>query len=314
VLARVTRSGVTESVHDGAVAVVDDSGRLLASHGDIDQTFFARSSVKPFQATVALECGAELPPEWLAVACSSHTGAPIHIAIVREMLSSAGLSERHLGTPPGWPLGSHRDRLLRASHRSPESVFHNCSGKHAGFLRACQASSWDLESYLDPAHPLQERMHGVLADVTGQTGFETGLDGCGAPTFTVSARSLAGAFARLGNDRRFHRVLEAMHRFPRLASGMGKPDAEFAIHTDGVSKRGAEGCLGLTIRGRGAIAIKVADGDSRALGPVVTDVLTQLDWVTPSVSDSLKAATRVPMSGGGREVGTVESVIRLTRS
>jgi L-asparaginase II len=305
---------VTESVHDGSVAVVDAAGGLLAWHGDIDRMFFARSSIKPFQGTVALECGADLPPEWLAVACASHTGAPVHIAIIREMLRSAGLSERHLGTPPGWPLGSHRDRLLRASHRSPESVFNNCSGKHAGFLRACQASTWDLESYLDPGHPLQERVRALLSDVTGQTEFEVGVDGCGAPTFTVSARSLAGAFARLGNDERFRCVFEAMHRFPRLASGMGKPDAEFAIHTNGVSKRGAEGCLGLTIKGRGAIAIKVADGDSRAIGPVVADVLSQLDWVTPSVTDSLEAATRVPMSGGGREVGTVESAIRLTRA
>ena len=313
-LARVTRSGVTESVHDGAVAVVDAAGELLARHGDIDRPFFARSTIKPFQGTVALECGAELPPEWLAVACASHTGAPVHIAIIREMLRSAGLSERHLATPPGWPVGSHRDRLLRASHRSPESVFHNCSGKHAGFLRACQASTWDLEGYLEPSHPLQERVRAVLSDVTGQTGFEIGVDGCGAPTFTVSARSLAGAFARLGNDERFSRVFEAMHRFPRLSSGMGKPDAELAIHTGGVSKRGAEGCLGLTIKGRGAIAIKVADGESRAIGPVVADVLDQLEWVTPSMSDSVRFATRVPMSGGGREVGTVESVIRLTRS
>ncbi len=151
----------------------------------------------------------------------------------------------------------------------------------------------------------------TLEDVTGWAGLEVGVDGCGAPTFTVSTRSLANAFVHLGNDERFNRVFDAMHRFPRLSSGMGRPDAEFAIHTNGVSKRGAEGNLGLSIRGRGAIAIKVADGDSRAIGPVVTAVLTQLDWLTPTMSNALFAATRVPMSGGGREVGTVESVVRL---
>ncbi len=305
---------MTESVHQGAVAVVDQTGALLASHGDIDWPYFARSSIKPFQGTVSLEHGAELPPEWLALACASHTGAPIHIAIVREMLTSAGLSETDLQTPPDWPDGSHRDRLLRASHRRPEAVYHNCSGKHAGFLMACVASGWDLATYAEPGHPLQQRIRAVLEDVTGQSQLDVGIDGCGAPTYTVSTRALATAFARLGNDERFDRVFDAMHRFPRLASGMGKPDAEFAIHTNGVSKRGAEGNLGLSIRGRGAIAIKITDGDSRAIGPVVTDVLTQLGWVTPSMADSLAAATRVPMSGGGREVGTVESVVRLTRT
>lgn len=298
-------------MHDGAVAVVDPTGRLIASYGDIDWPFFARSSIKPFQSTVALEYGAELPPEWLALASASHTGAPVHISTVRAMLGSAGLTEEHLRTPPDWPAGDNRDRLIRASHRRPEAVFHNCSGKHAAFLMASAAAGWDLATYTEPSHPLQQRVQATLEDVTGQVALDVGVDGCGAPTFTVSTRSLAAAFARLGNDERFGRVFDAMHRFPRLASGMGKPDAEFAIHTHGVSKRGAEGNLGLSIRGRGAIAIKITDGESRAIGPVVTDVLTQLGWVTPAMARALAAATRMPMSGGGREVGTVESSVPL---
>lgn len=311
-LARVTRSGVTESVHDGAVAVLDTTGRLIASYGDIDRTFLARSSIKPFQATVSLEHGADLPPEWLALGCASHTGSPIHLAIVRAMLMSVGLSEDHLRTPPDWPEQPHRDRLIRASHQRPERLFHNCSGKHAAFLMACAASGWEPTTYPDPSHPLQQHVRAIMEEVTGQSEMHVGIDGCGAPTFTVSTRSLARAFVHLGNADRFSRVFEAMHRFPRLSSGMGKPDAEFAIHTNGVSKRGAEGNLGLSIRGRGAIAIKIADGESRAIGPVVTDALGQLGWLTPSMAAALAAATRVPMSGGAREVGTVESVLNLT--
>ena len=202
-LARVTRSGVTESVHDGAIAVVDVSGGLVASYGDVDWPYFARSSIKPFQATVSLEHGAELPPEWLALACASHTGAPIHISTVRSMLGSSGLSERDLRTPPDWPEGSYRDRLLLASHGLAERVFHNCSGKHAAFLMACVASDWDLAGYPEPSHPLQREVRAIMEEVTGQSRLGVGIDGCGAPTFTVSTRSLATAFARLGNDLRF---------------------------------------------------------------------------------------------------------------
>ncbi len=310
-LARVTRSGVTESVHDGAVAVMDTDGRLLASYGDIDALFFARSSVKPFQATVSAECGADLPPEWLALACASHTGAPIHVATVRDMLRTSGLSERDLGTPADWPSGRNRDRLLRASQIWPLPVYHNCSGKHAAFLRACRAQGWDTAGYTEPDHPLQQRFRSLLSEVTGQADFEVGVDGCGAPTYTVSVRTLARAFSRLGNDGHFDDVFSAMHRFPRLVSGMEMPDAEFAIHTHGISKRGAEANLGLAIRGFGSIAIKVLDGESRPIGPVVTDVLDQVGWLAPSVADSLRSATRVPMSGGGVEVGTVQSVVRL---
>jgi L-asparaginase II len=290
---------------------MDAQGRLLASYGDIDFQFFARSSVKPFQATVSEESGAELPPEWMALACASHTGAPIHIATVREMLRSAGLADDDLGTPADWPSGANRDRLLRASQIWPLPVYHNCSGKHAAFLRACRASGWDTAGYTGLDHPLQQRVRSVLAEVTGQADFEVGIDGCGAPTFTVSVRSLARAFSLLGNDGRFDRVFSAMHRFPRLVSGIGMPDAEFAIHTHGVSKRGAEGNLGLAIRGFGSVAIKVFDGESRPIGPVVSDVLDQVGWLTPAVADSLRSTTQVRMSGGGAEVGTVESVVRL---
>lgn len=304
---------MTESIHDGAVAVVDPAGTLIASSGDIDRTFFARSSIKPFQATVAQEHGADLPPEWLAVACASHDGAPVQIAVIREMLRTAGMSESDLRTPADWPSGTNRDRLLRASHRGPQPVYHNCSGKHAAFLRACAASGWNAGSYPDPDHPLQSAVRALLSDVTGQRDFEVGVDGCGAPTFTVSVRTLATAFSRLGNDERFNGVFSSMHRYPRLTSGMGEPDAEVAIHTNGVAKHGAEASLGLVVRGFGAVAVKILDGGSRAIGPVVTDVLSQLGWLTPSTADSMISATEVPMSGGGAHVGTVESAVRLIR-
>ena len=312
-LARVTRSGETESTHDGAIAVVDIRGRVVATHGNIDARFFARSSVKPFQALAALQAGAQLAPEFLALACASHTGAPIHIALVRSMLAAVGLSETELATPPDWPEGANRDRVMCVANARRLPVYHNCSGKHAAFLAACVASGWSRADYLLPQHPLQELVRDVLFAATGEPSPEVGVDGCGAPTYMVSAVSLARAFNRLGNDSAFDEVFSAMHQFPRLVSGVRMADAEFAIHTFGASKRGAEGNLGLAVRGRGAIAIKVFDGSSRAIGPVVTDVLTQLEWVTPSIAEMLGGATQVTMSGGGADVGTVESVAQLTR-
>lgn len=312
-LAKVTRSGVTESTHHGVIAVVDVEGRLRATHGDVEARYHARSSVKPFQAFASVSAGAMLPAEWLALACASHTGAPIHIASVRAMLATVGLTEAALATPPTWPEGPHRDRLVGAEGARPLPVYHNCSGKHAGFLTACIAAGWSVSGYHLASHPLQGLVREVMEDVTSEPIGEMGIDGCGAPTYTVSTESLARAFNRLGNDVAFDGVFSSMHQFPRMVSGVGMSDAEFAIHTFGVAKRGAEGNLGLAVRGRGAIAIKVFDGSSRAIGPVITDVLGQLGWITPSMAEMLEDATRVPMSGGGTEVGTVESVAQLTR-
>ncbi|MGH2686439.1 MAG: asparaginase, partial [Actinomycetota bacterium] len=72
-LVRVVRSGVTESVHLGSVAVVDGEGRLVASAGDPDRVVFARSSMKPLQAAVSLTlAGEELSDDEAAVMCASH--------------------------------------------------------------------------------------------------------------------------------------------------------------------------------------------------------------------------------------------------
>jgi len=84
VLARVVRNGLVEAAHDGAVPVIDGTGHRVASCGDLTRPFFLRSASKPFQATVAQESGADLSAQQMALACASHGGQPVHVAIVRD--------------------------------------------------------------------------------------------------------------------------------------------------------------------------------------------------------------------------------------
>lgn len=114
-LAEQVRSGLVETFHDGAVAIVEPSGELIASAGEIDRPFFFRSAAKPFQAAVAQLCGAGLERERLALACASHSGEPVHIALVRSILGGAGLAEGDLRCPPDWPLRAEAARRLARS-------------------------------------------------------------------------------------------------------------------------------------------------------------------------------------------------------
>lgn len=189
-----------------------------------------------------------------------------------------------------------------------------CSGKHAGFLRACLASGWDPASYLSPDHPIQVLVRELLEEVTGERSVAVGVDGCGAPTFAISVLGLARAFCRLGNEGRFAEVFTGMHRYPRLVAGVGRADADVAIATHSAAKSGAEGSIGIGVRNRGAIAVKVLDGSDRAVGPVVSAVLSDLGWVTPGMGERLAAAVGVPMSGGSRDVGSVEPLVDLVHS
>ena len=151
-LVRVVRSGLVESVHLGHVVVCDPEGRVLAALGDPDRLVFSRSSMKPLQAAVSLRRIAEpLPDDLVAIMCASHNGEPVHVRVVRRLLRAGGLSERDLGCPPDLPI----EAQARRAAAGPRRITHNCSGKHAGMLLACERSGADLGSYLEPSHPLQ---------------------------------------------------------------------------------------------------------------------------------------------------------------
>src|SRR5690606_32806760 len=118
----------------------------------------------------------------------------------------------------------------------PRRVWHNCSGKHSGFLRACVGSGWPTSSYLDPEHPLQQRISAVITEVGGFDPDPVGVDGCGAPVHRTTARTMARMFAVLATDPRFETVYTAMHRYPALVGGNGEIDSTIASSLDAVAK------------------------------------------------------------------------------
>jgi L-asparaginase II len=61
---------------------------------------FPRSANKPLQAVAMLRCGLPLTGPLLALAAASHSGEDFHVAGVREILASAGLTESALHCPP----------------------------------------------------------------------------------------------------------------------------------------------------------------------------------------------------------------------
>jgi L-asparaginase II len=308
----VARSGLIEAEHAASVAVCDPRGRSTWVAGDAERRFFARSSAKPFQAKVAQSLGAALGPEQLAVACASHDGDPIHVALVGEMLESAGLRESDLKCPPDRPLSRSADRRRAAAgDLAARRVFNNCSGKHAAMLRACLAQGWDPAGYLSPEHPLQLAVAAEMASVGALVEGATGIDGCGVPVFRVTTASLARAFALLSVSDAYLEIRTAMHRFPALVSGAGLPDAAVAIELHAVAKRGAEACLGVAVHGFGAIAVKVWDGSDRGVGPLLAATLDQLGWVPHGAADRLGMALARSVLGGEEPVGSVRGVVKL---
>ncbi|HEU0239066.1 MAG TPA: asparaginase [Micromonosporaceae bacterium] len=311
VVAEVIRSGFVEGYHRGSVAVLDASGALVASVGDVTTAIFPRSSNKPMQAVGMLRAGLNLDdPADLALCAASHSGEPIHISRVRAMLAAGGLSESDLRTPPDLPLSeTARDEVLR-SGGAAAPVYMNCSGKHTGMLRTCVAAGWSTDDYPSPDHPLQKQLRTAVEDIAGESVTAVGVDGCGAPVMAISLSALAGAFLRCvsapdGSDER--RVADAMRAHPTLVSGSGADDERLMQGIPGLlSKGGAEGVLAIAMPGVGAVAAKIDDGAARARVPVV---LSALRWLGIDVS-AVDDIAETPVLGGGRWVGSVRSVVR----
>jgi L-asparaginase II len=314
-LAQQVRSGLVETVHEGAAAVIGRDGALVAWSGDIDRPFYLRSAAKPFQAMVSQECGAGLAPLELALACASHLGFPVHVALAESMLAAAGLDESALGCPRDWPLGEKAQLdVVRAGVTRKRKIWHNCSGKHAGFLRACVAQGWPVDSYLDPDHPLQRKVIEEVSELGEYPVEQVGVDGCGAPVLRTTVRAMARLFLRLATEERLAPVFQAMHRYPALVGGNGEGDTEVAIATNSAAKGGAAGCVGIAVEDRFGIAVKSWDGLDTIANAAAVAVLEELRVTTSTASQALEPILRPPVMGGGTAVGVVEPRLVLERA
>lgn len=305
VLARVVRNGVVESVHTGSVVVCDVAGATVASLGDATRSTYVRSAVKPFQALAVLDdldaAGFVLDQQGLAIAVASHDGSDEQQIEAARLLAEAGLDEYALQCPPALP----RDVETARAQRSPTSLAHNCSGKHASFLLATVLAGEDPASYLSVDNPLQRRILERVADACAATPQGPGVDGCGAPAWLLPLDGLARAFARLavGATPALDRVRSAMTSRPLLIGGPPAVDSQLmATDPTVVAKRGAEAVFaaGTAARGGRGIAVKVDDGGSRGDGTVTAAVLEALGHAVPD------AVRRPPVLGGGAVQGRVE--------
>jgi L-asparaginase II len=281
VLVEVTRGGRVESCHRGTVAVVDADGKTVLALGDISTPVYPRSAVKALQALVLVECGAAdrfgFGDEELALACASHGGEPAHVDGVARMLEHAGLSRAALACGTHWPTHQPSAHALARAGGDATALHNNCSGKHAGFVCAACALDVDHRGYVEPAHVVQREVKARLEQLTGAalSDDRRAVDGCSVPTWAVSPRDLALAFARFATGQGLaperakaaRRLIKACAAKPWFVAGTGRFCTGVMEHfRDRVFvKTGAEGvfCGALPDVGLG-IAVKCDDGGGRA--------------------------------------------------
>lgn len=306
--AEVVRGGVVESVHRGHAVVVEGSGEVVRSWGDPGQRILPRSALKPAQAAAMVASGLDLQGELLALAAASHSGEPFHREGAARILADAGVDPEFLATPPDLPYDPVEREAYLAAGGMRSRLAMNCSGKHAAMLRTACRNGWSLEGYVNPDHPLQERIRDTITALAGEEPWTTTVDGCGAPLFGVSLAGLARLGAALGTAELRspeHQVVTAMRGHPTWVGGTRRDSSALMSGLPGtLAKEGAEGVY-LVVLGDGrSIALKIEDGADRARPVMMAAILRSLGVEAPIVTQQGTS----PIWGGEQVTGEIRGV------
>jgi L-asparaginase II len=336
-LVEVLRGGDVESVHRGALAIVDADSVTQLALGDVQRPIFPRSACKVLQALPLVASGAAdawgLTDAELALACASHGGEPGHVATAAGMLAKAGMDAAALECGAHWPYFDEAQRALAHSGLAPTALHNNCSGKHAGFVclgclmaRAAGREATDfVRGYVGPGHPVMREVSAALQAATGVdlAHAPVGTDGCSIPTYALPLERLALAFARVATGvglsaahaQAARRLRQAVARAPYFVAGSGRFDTRLMerLGERVFCKVGAEGvyCAALPEAGLG-VAIKIDDGHARAAEVVLAAVVRarlKLDDSEQSLLCTL--STPVLTNWNGLQVGQLRAELGL---
>ena len=324
ILCRVTRGELTESIHVAFAVAVDETRQPFYSTGDPQYLTCIRSSLKPFQAAASVKAGAvdaaEFNDEELALMCASHKGEKIHVKTDQSMLTKLGL------TVDDYECGSHfpsdtltRHRMIRED-KEAQPLHNNCSGKHAGMLALAKHLGQGTANYIKKDHPVQRTILEYVQDITGLETIPTEIDGCSAPTPFMTLETIAGMFQTLaaGNEPELKRVFKAMCSCPDLVGGSNHFDTNFikALTGRGVTKVGGESVRGIALKtqdkGPVGIAIKILDGNFRALPVATMKLLEHLELLTEEELQNLdKFRTKILKNHNQIEIGRIEAHVEF---
>ena len=324
-LIEVTRGSMVESRHRAAFAVADTDGRIVLSAGDFARPVYPRSAIKPLQALPLIESGAAdafaLSAAEIALACASHSGEPRHVDTVTAWLKRIGYTTADLECGIHLPSNELAMHALLHSQTEATPAHNNCSGKHTGFLTLARHMGVPTKGYIAYAHPVQQRILGVLETMTGLDlgAAPRGIDGCGIPVIGMPLGNLALAFARLVDPRdqpearqaACERVCAAMAAEPFMVAGSGRYCTRVMTATGGhaLIKTGAEGvyCGALPKLGLG-IALKVDDGAGRAAEVLMGRLLRHFGLLDDSHAELLSQPL---FNRAGARVGDVRATAEV---
>lgn len=324
VLVNQWRGNAIECRYRGSVCVVDSSGKVISTFGDVQHPVFPRSAIKFLQAIPFVESGAidtfALDDRHIALACASHNGEPLHAGLANDWLDRIGCEHDDLECGAQLPMHSGTQFELMSQGRGPQRVHHNCSGKHLGILSTCRHLSEQTQNYRLYNHAAQTRWIDVLEELssTRVRQMAWGYDGCAIPTIAIPLQRIALAMARFGDVSQLNstrrtaveHIHAALAAHPYLVAGKERLCTSLMeqLAPSIMVKVGAEGVYTAVIPEHAlGIALKIDDGSDAAARVALGAVLSMLG-VLPADNARSLAEYFIPTltNSRGESIGRME--------
>ncbi|AMQ08518.1 asparaginase [Sporosarcina psychrophila] len=288
------RNDILENVHMGVICGINADGDILYSVGNENHMTFLRSAAKPFQAIPVIQNGVDdkfgLTSKEATLFAASHRGEDYHIEALDSILQKVGINEEQFYCCPTYPLNEEAKADYHRKHGKQRKLYHNCSGKHSGFIALAKVLGYDIDGYWKLEHPVQQLSLAAMADMANypKKDFGIGIDGCGFPVYAMPLQNIAQAYLKLAcpdliQQREMReavvKITRYMNAHPEMIASHDFICSVLLADPNIVAKGGAKGVYGFALKNeRMGFALKVMDGSELVWPIIIASILEQIGY------------------------------------
>lgn len=303
------RDGLIEREHFGYVVRCNQLGIVETIGEDKNYPFYLRSCAKPLQAALMIDYELDkkydLSNEEVAICMASHAGEKVHIKTIENLLKKFEISPDKLKCGVHEPISKTAQEELLLDRSFPTVIHNNCSGKHSMMLGLCKLNDWDMDSYDNINHPLQQKIKDKIYELCElKTDYPITKDGCGVPIHSMPLKNLVKGYLNLFSNPKYERLKNAFLNYPYIIGGENRTDTKIIQNSEClIAKVGAGGlCVVVNTQIEEAFVVKVCDTDMTAREFITIDLINNLHWADIKISHDIK-------TNNGDIIGCVETIL-----
>lgn len=280
------RGELTAQEHLGFVVGTD------FSFGEtFDYPFYLRSCAKPLQASLIIDEGLDFTSEEIAICCASHAGEDCHVELAKRLLDKVGIDESKLRCGIHAPISKTANENLIRNGLEPTVFHNNCVGKHIMMLAICKKNGWDIDTYDQLEHPVQQLIKNKIYDLCEiEEDYPVTKDGCGVPIFSMPLKNMLKGYLHLFTSTKYEKIKNAFIENPYIIGGENRLDTKIMQNSKNlIAKVGAGGlCIVVNLELADGLVVKILDCDMQAREISTLSMIKKLNWANIPYDTDIK--------------------------